>query len=59
MDNFFKGVIPAIPTPFDEKGKFAEGPLRRHVRACLDAGVDGFFVCGSTGCGGVSVVGRG
>lgn len=51
MDNFFKGVIPALPTPFDKGGKIVEAPLRKHTRACLDAGVDGLFVCGSTGCG--------
>ena len=45
------GIYPAIVTPFDENGSFNPAAMRRIVRHQLDAGVDGFYVCGGTGEG--------
>ncbi|MBM3290534.1 MAG: hypothetical protein FJY92_10315, partial [Candidatus Hydrogenedentes bacterium] len=46
-----EGVIPALQTPFDAGGAVDEAVLRRLVRFELDAGANGFFVCGSAGEG--------
>ena len=46
-----KGIYPAIVTPFDATGAFNPEAMRRIVRHQLDAGVDGFYVCGGTGEG--------
>lgn len=43
------GIFPALLTPFDKKGKIHEESLRKLVHALLNKGVDGFYVCGSTG----------
>ncbi len=45
----FKGIFPALLTPFDEKGKINRDSVRKLVDYCLDQGVDGFYVGGSTG----------
>lgn len=45
----FKGIFPALLTPFDEKGRINRDSVRKLVDYCLDQGVDGFYVGGSTG----------
>ena len=47
----FKGIYPAIVTPFDKAGTFAPTAMRRIIQHQLDAGVDGFYICGGTGEG--------
>lgn len=46
-----KGILPAILTALDANGAIDERGLRKLVRYQVDAGVDGFFVCGSAGEG--------
>ncbi len=46
-----KGIYPAIVTPFDAEGDYAEGAMRRIVQHQLEAGVHGFYICGGTGEG--------
>jgi N-acetylneuraminate lyase len=43
------GIFPALLTPFDKKGRIHEESLRKLVHVLLHKGVDGFYVCGSTG----------
>lgn len=45
------GVIPPLVTPFDEREEVDEQALRGEVRTCLDAGVHGITITGSTGEG--------
>lgn len=47
----FAGIIPPIVTPFDEKGEIMEDAVRREMKLCVDAGVHGLSVAGSTGEG--------
>ena len=47
----FSGVYPALVTPFDGRGRPDAGVVRELVDWQLQAGVDGFYVCGSTGEG--------
>ena len=47
----FSGVIPALLTPFSDQDLVDTGTLRDLVEFLLDRGVDGFYVCGSTGEG--------
>jgi N-acetylneuraminate lyase len=47
----FRGVWPALVTPFDAGGAIDEQVLRCLVDYLVDKGVDGFYVCGSTGEG--------
>jgi len=44
-----KGIFPALLTPFDTAGKVDEANLRKLVSVNIKRGVDGFYVCGSTG----------
>ena len=44
----FKGIYPALLTPFDTENKINEKALRKLVRFNIDKGVQGFYVCGST-----------
>jgi N-acetylneuraminate lyase len=44
-----KGIIAALITPFDDSGKIDELNLRRLVADCIARGIDGFYVCGSSG----------
>lgn len=46
-----KGVIPPLVTPFDALEEVDEEAFRREVRYCLDAGVHGLTLTGSTGEG--------
>jgi len=43
-----KGVIPAIITPMDEWGKVNFNLLEKQAAYLSEAGVDGFFICGTT-----------
>jgi len=45
------GVIPAMFTAFDDDGEVSPERLRRVIAAILEQGVQGLFVCGSTGEG--------
>ncbi|MEH7248059.1 N-acetylneuraminate lyase [Neobacillus niacini] len=47
MDKF-KGVFPALVTPFKENGEIHEESLRKIVSFNIDKGVKGFYVNGST-----------
>jgi len=51
MEKTLKGVFPALVTPFDRQGKVNEEMLRKVVEYQLQAGVQGFYVCGGTGEG--------
>lgn len=46
-----EGVYPALVTPLDDSGAFDPIAMRKIVRYQMDAGVDGFYVCGGTGEG--------
>lgn len=43
------GVLPATVTPFDENENFDEKRMRAVVNFLIDAGLDGFYITGSTG----------
>jgi N-acetylneuraminate lyase len=45
------GIFPALITPFDEQGQVAHGPLARLLERVYAAGVQGVYVCGTTGEG--------
>ncbi len=45
----FKGIFPALLTPFDENNRIMVDSMRRLIDYCLGEGVDGFYVGGSTG----------
>ena len=46
-----QGAIPALITPFDASGEVSEDMLRRLVDMHIRAGVNGLYVCGSSGEG--------
>ncbi len=50
MDQF-KGILPALITPIDEDGKFNPGPCEKLLDRLYHAGVDGVYICGTTGEG--------
>ena len=43
------GIYPALITPFTAEDKLDEAAVRRVIAYNLQKGVDGFYVCGSTG----------
>jgi N-acetylneuraminate lyase len=45
----FKGIIPALLTPFDENDKLNENELKKLIERNIAQGVSGFYVAGSTG----------
>lgn len=47
--NSVHGIIPPLPTPFDESGEIDENLLRDHVEFLLTAGVHGVFPGSSLG----------
>ena len=47
----FGGVVPAAVTPVDEAGSFQPPAFERLLQRLYGAGVDGVYVCGSTGEG--------
>jgi N-acetylneuraminate lyase len=44
-----KGIFPALITPFTNEGKINEKAITDIINANIEKGVDGFYVCGSTG----------
>ncbi|MDR7520102.1 MAG: dihydrodipicolinate synthase family protein [Armatimonadota bacterium] len=44
-----RGIIAALPTPFDAGGFVDEPAVRRLVGWLIAGGIDGVFVCGTTG----------
>ena len=46
------GVMPAITTPFNEKGEIDLGFMRKHARQMIEAGCTGMVTPGSLGEGG-------
>lgn len=52
MEKIFKGIMPALVTPFLEDGKTVNEKVARElIEYLLDQGADGFYVLGSTGEG--------
>lgn len=49
--NSMQGILPALVTPFDGSGQFAVKPFEQLLERVYAAGVDGVYVCGSTGEG--------
>jgi N-acetylneuraminate lyase len=47
--NRFKGIIPALLTPFDKNGNINDESINRLEDHCLEKGVSGFYIGGSTG----------
>jgi N-acetylneuraminate lyase len=45
----FKGIFPALLTPFTRDNRINEKSLQKLIKINLDKGVDGFYVGGSTG----------
>ena len=45
----FRGVVPAIITPFTPTGDFNEQAYRRVMEANIEAGAHGFWIAGGTG----------
>jgi len=44
-----KGIYVALLTPYDKNGKINENSIRKNISMNIAKGVDGFYVCGSTG----------
>lgn len=52
MNNIrFKGIMPALITPFHEDGKIKAATVTKLMEMQLSNGVQGFYICGSTGEG--------
>lgn len=53
MENkvLFKGIFPALVSPFDENGDILVEETKRLVKWEMSWGVNGFYICGSTGEG--------
>lgn len=45
----FNGICAALLTPYDTLGKVNYKMLKKQVRWLIGQGIDGFYVCGSTG----------
>lgn len=43
-----EGVIPAVLTPFDDKGEIDYSLLEKHIDYLCSSGVHGLFLCGTT-----------
>ena len=46
-----RGILPAVVTPFDADGRFAPRSFERLLERLYSAGIDGLYVCGTTGEG--------
>ncbi len=46
-----KGILPALITPFDAEGRFNPAVCEKLIERLYGAGVDGLYVCGTTGEG--------
>lgn len=53
-----KGILPAAVTPLDEHGRFVPAVFERLLERVYSAGVDGIYVCGSTGEGMLQSLGQ-
>ena len=52
MKKLARGIWPALCTAFDDRGERVDADRQRAlVRALIDTGIQGFFVCGGTGEG--------
>ncbi|MCE5236547.1 MAG: dihydrodipicolinate synthase family protein [Clostridiaceae bacterium] len=51
MKKDLRGLIPPIVTPFTREGDIDEVRIRKEMKRCIDAGVHGLSVSGSTGEG--------
>lgn len=51
MSKHIAGIIPPVVTPFDADGKINSKLMEKEVKICIDAGVHGLSVGGSTGEG--------
>ncbi|MCX8083163.1 MAG: dihydrodipicolinate synthase family protein [bacterium] len=51
MDSNFYGIYAALLTPFNEKGDVCKKRLKGLVRFLISKGIDGLYVCGSSGEG--------
>jgi len=51
MNNEFYGVYVALLTPFDEKNNIDEKKMRNHIDFLISKGINGLYICGSTGEG--------
>jgi N-acetylneuraminate lyase len=49
--NTLFGILPAVVTPFAINGEFAESPFEQLLARLYESGVDGVYLCGSTGEG--------
>jgi N-acetylneuraminate lyase len=49
MDNSLKGIFAALLTPFDAQGNVDYKTIEQHVEYQIEKGMEGFYVCGSTG----------
>ena len=49
MQNYFKGSIPAVITPFTENLEIDFDALERHINFLISNGVHGLVSCGTTG----------
>ena len=47
----FTGIMPALVTPLDSKGKLKRQVVKQMIEDQLAAGVDGFYIAGGTGEG--------
>jgi N-acetylneuraminate lyase len=45
------GILPAVITPFDDKGKFKAAVFEQLLARLYESGVHGVYLCGSTGEG--------
>lgn len=45
----FEGICAALLTPFTSEGHVNHKALKQQVRRLINQGIDGFYVCGSTG----------
>jgi 4-hydroxy-2-oxoglutarate aldolase len=45
----FKGIIPPMVTPFDEKGAVRYDAFERNIDKYIEAGIEGYLVLGSNG----------
>ncbi len=53
MENnvLFRGIMPALVSPVDDAGKVKKKAVAKMVGFAIENGVNGFYVCGSTGEG--------
>ncbi|MEN6535883.1 MAG: dihydrodipicolinate synthase family protein [Bryobacteraceae bacterium] len=47
----FRGILPALVTPFDAEERFCPAPLEALLERVYSSGVHGVYVCGQTGEG--------